>query len=120
MSVNLLFVFDLNLLDSVQSAQLLSENNRVVDVFVVSDAETKAPIPEEKWPHIEQKIISKLKRRNVLNSTSGDPSLVEQVNILSTASVEFLGAGICGGESRLLLGCLVSVFSRIVRCRGYW
>lgn len=73
-------MFDLNLLDSVQSAQLLSENNRVVDVFIVSDAETKAAIPEEKWPDIEEKIISKLKRRNVLNRATGDLNLVEQVS----------------------------------------
>lgn len=69
----------LNLLDSVQSAQLLSENNRVVDVFVVSDAETKAAIPEEKWPDIKEMIFAKLKRRIFLNTAAGDPDLAEHV-----------------------------------------
>lgn len=68
---------------SVQSAQLLSENNRVVDVFIVSDAESKAAIPEDRWPDISEKIFAKLKRRNVLNTASGDPNLAEQVTFLT-------------------------------------
>lgn len=69
-----------HVLNSVQSAQLLSENNRVVDVFIVSDAESKAAIPEDRWPDISEKIFAKLKRRNVLNTASGDPNLAEQVS----------------------------------------
>lgn len=64
---------------SVQSAQLLSENNRVVDVFVVFDAETKAAIPEDRWPDIKEIIFAKLKRRINRNTAAGDPDLAEQV-----------------------------------------
>ncbi|KAG0580420.1 hypothetical protein KC19_4G171700 [Ceratodon purpureus] len=68
---------------SVQSAQLLSENNRVVDVFVVSDAETKAAIPKDRWPDIKEMIFAKLKRRTVLNTAAGDPDLAEHVTFLT-------------------------------------
>ena len=77
----MVFVSGLNLLDSVQSAQLLSEKNRVVDVFVVSNTETKAAIPEDRWSDIKEMIFAKLKRRIVLNTAAGDPDLAELVRI---------------------------------------
>jgi len=75
----LISTIGLHFLYSVQSAQLLTKNNRVVDIFIVSDAETRAAIPEDRWPDIKEKIFAKLKRRNVLNAATGDPKLVEQV-----------------------------------------
>ncbi|KAG0630638.1 hypothetical protein M758_1G193600 [Ceratodon purpureus] len=68
---------------SVQSAQVLTKHDRVVDVFIVSDAETRSAIPEDRWPDIKEKIFAKLKRRNVLNTATGDPKLAEQVAFLT-------------------------------------
>jgi UTP:GlnB (protein PII) uridylyltransferase len=79
-SLDLISMFALHLLNSVQSAQVLTKNNRVVDVFIVSDAEKKTTIPEDRWPDIKEKIFSKLKRRNVLNTATGDPKLAELVS----------------------------------------
>lgn len=59
---------------------MLTKENRVVDVFIVSDAETKTAIPEDRWADIKEKIFAKLKRRNVLNTATGDPKLAEQVS----------------------------------------
>lgn len=67
-------------MSSVQSAQLLSQSNRILDVFLVSDAETKTAISEERWPGVKEKILAKLTRRKVLNSAVNDPKLVEQVS----------------------------------------
>lgn len=60
---------------------MLTKNNRIVDQFIVSDAETRAAIPEERWSDVKEKIFAKLKRRNVLNTASGDPTLVEHVRL---------------------------------------
>ena len=59
---------------------MLTEKNHIVDKFVVSDAETRKAVTEDKWPAITEKIFAKLKRRNVLNTATGDPKLAEQVS----------------------------------------
>ena len=80
-------MFDLHFLNSVQSAQVLTKHDRVVDVFIVSDAETRSAIPEDRWPDIKEKIFAKLKRRNVLNTATGDPKLAEQVSLCYCADM---------------------------------
>lgn len=65
---------------SVESARLQSQNNRILDIFLVSDMESNTAIPENKWPFVKDRILAKLKRRKIVNTSHDDPKLVEQVH----------------------------------------
>jgi hypothetical protein len=66
----------------VESARLQSQNNRILDIFLVSDMESNTAIPENKWPYVKDRILAKLKRRKIVNTSHDDPKLVEQVTFL--------------------------------------
>lgn len=66
----------------MKSARVLSKNSRVVDEFVVMKTETKTAVSENEWLFIKEKIIAKLKRRSALNTSDGDPQLLEQASHL--------------------------------------
>jgi len=67
---------------SVESARLQSQNNRILDIFLVSDMESNTAIPENRWPYVKDRILAKLKRRKIVNTSHDDPKLVEQVTFL--------------------------------------
>lgn len=66
-------------MSSVQSAKVLTRNDRVLDVFTVVDSETKAAILDEQWVEVKAKVLAKLKRRRSVHAASADPLLMDQV-----------------------------------------
>jgi hypothetical protein len=42
--------------------------------------ESNTAIPENKWPYVKDRILAKLKRRKIVNTSHDDPKLVEQVH----------------------------------------
>jgi hypothetical protein len=74
------FVGGWGIWSSVESARLQSQNNRILDIFLVSDMESNTAIPENKWPYVKDRILAKLKRRKIVNTSHDDPKLVEQVH----------------------------------------
>lgn len=63
----------------MQSAQVFTENNRILDVFVVKDCNTKGAIPEENWDKVKDSIFHKLRKQDNAWRNSDDPFLAEQV-----------------------------------------
>ncbi|KAL3690522.1 hypothetical protein R1sor_016831 [Riccia sorocarpa] len=70
---------------SVQSAKVITDQDRVRDIFAVVDSVTKTPIPEDKWQLIKDKVLTRLRRRESSNANTDDPLLLDQVTFLCSA-----------------------------------
>ena len=64
----------------VDSARIATVEHSVLDVFVVKDADSSAPLSEERCVAMQEAILGKLQQRQRIHANTGqDPQLAEQV-----------------------------------------
>eukprot|EP00271_Cylindrocystis_brebissonii_P012817 TRINITY_DN32322_c0_g1_i1.p1 TRINITY_DN32322_c0_g1~~TRINITY_DN32322_c0_g1_i1.p1 ORF type:complete len:1183 (+),score=274.32 TRINITY_DN32322_c0_g1_i1:143-3691(+) len=69
---------------SVQEARILTQGQRVLDVFVVVDAERLEPLSTEMCASVQEAILKKLEQRKRIQTSQDDPKLAEQASFLCT------------------------------------
>eukprot|EP00850_Spirogloea_muscicola_P015912 SM000126S26288 [mRNA] locus=s126:9904:18596:+ [translate_table: standard] len=69
---------------SVQSARLMTQNNRVLDVFVVLDLDTDGAVAQDKWASVQDSIMKKLETRKLIATSKDDSRLTEQISFLTS------------------------------------
>eukprot|EP00850_Spirogloea_muscicola_P022796 SM000312S11989 [mRNA] locus=s312:20749:29613:+ [translate_table: standard] len=81
------------------SARLMTQENRVLDVFVVLDPETDGAVAQDKWASVQDSIMKKLETRKLIATSKDDSRLTEQISFLTSRLEKVVEEY---GESRIL------------------
>lgn len=90
---------------SVIAAKIATQQDLILDSFVVIDNKTKGPLAPSRWAEVEKEILLKLNKRRLSKSATADPFLAEQVWVRKKelGSVRAVSLGSWNGKPRSLM-----------------